>query len=54
MIMCGALLNPSPRAFVGPLGVCLAGLFGLNAPSTQPRNGEVLPVEDRQPGRPNS
>jgi hypothetical protein len=27
MIMCGALLNPSPRAFVGPLGVCLAGLF---------------------------
>jgi hypothetical protein len=53
MIMCGALLNPSPRAF-GPLGVCQAGPFLPYAPSTQPRNGEVLPVGDRQPGRPNS
>lgn len=26
--------------------------FFISAPSKQPRNGEVLPVRDRQPGRP--
>jgi hypothetical protein len=50
MIADGALLSPFPRAF-GPLAVWLAGLF-VPAPSTQPRHGEVLPVRDRQPGRP--
>jgi hypothetical protein len=51
MIVYGALLIPSPRAF-GPLAVWLAGPFLPKAPSIQPRNGEVLPVEDRQPGHP--
>jgi hypothetical protein len=49
MIADGARISPL-RAF-GPLAVRLAGLF-VPAPSIQPRNGEVLPVRDRQPGRP--
>lgn len=49
MIAYGAQISPS-RAF-GRLTVWLAGLF-VSAPSIQPRDGEVLPVEDRQPGRP--
>lgn len=49
MIANGALVTPLPRA-LGPLGVCLAGLF-VPAPTIQPRSGEVLPVRDRQPGR---
>jgi hypothetical protein len=50
MIMCRALVNPLPRAF-GRLTFGLAGLF-VPAPTIQPRSGEVLPVRDRQPGRP--
>lgn len=45
-------IPPPGSAPFDPLAAWLAGPFLPIAPSIQPRDGEVLPVEDRQPGRP--